>query len=80
MKKLILVFSFLLVTLTSAQAKSDDNVFSKSESQNNDTSKAAASDPGAPGDPVSVDDYIPLFFLGGLGMVIYFANKNKQTV
>ncbi len=52
----------------------DERVKSPEETQNN----ANASFPGAPGEPVPIDDYLILLMIAGFALVIIYT-KNRET-
>ena len=76
MKKVIFLFLIIFSGVFFAQTKTDDNVFKDTENQNN-TSKNTTTDPGAPGDPVPINEYVPFLVLSGMVAIVYY--QKKQT-
>ena len=47
---------------------------------NPNAAPALANDPGNPGDPVPIDDYIPLLLITAVGIIVHAGwRKRKQT-
>jgi hypothetical protein len=82
MHKLILLILFFTFTLGYGQ-NYEDNTFRKSEEtsdKNGGTESALLGGPGDPAnDPVPIDDYIPVLFVVGMGIVVYtYVSGKKQ--
>ena len=85
MKRYIIIAMLMLCGITFAQqsysvSETSDNIFSDSEtlSADNDSEQSQAlNNPGGPGDPVPIDDYIPVLAIAGAALAIYAARKKQ---
>lgn len=79
MKKIILTLTMAVSGLMIAQS---GNVFQDSENSNYnydaDLYQTDATEPGTPGDPVPVDDYLPFLAVAGAALAVY-ALRRKQV-
>ena len=83
MKKIRYLFFILVSFFATAQSgpnpfaeKASDNTFSKVDSapeseQKSNKPQSADSGGGSPGDPLPIDNYIPILVLTAVGMIIY---------
>lgn len=78
MKK-VLIFSIILIGNFGFAQQNSNNVFDNSESntQQNDVQYSTNSEPTGPGDPVPVDNYIPLLIISGIVLTVYATKKKK---
>ncbi len=88
MKKVLILFLFLVYGISFSQYAGNDNRFSQEESNtssrdeikpyepSNNTPQDTGG-PGNPGDPQPIDDYIPLLMITALGTIAYITRKKK---
>lgn len=88
MKKYFLLILMVFSTLSFAQFQ--DNVFEneKRDAQQKPNSSSTESEdgppqrdtqPGGPGEPVPIDDYIPWLLFAGMSIIIYSQRENKKV-
>ncbi len=91
MKKLVFILPLFLFVTAFAQYADSENRFQESEQRqkettenNNSLSNGAAApmatgDPGNPGDPVPINNYIPFLVITAMGIMAYVAVKRKKV-
>ena len=79
MKKIIIALLFSQLMWAQEAYNPNDNVFNKSQAQQNTQADENAADPGANGlggtDTAPINDYIPVLAVIGAGMAVYFGRK-----
>lgn len=70
MKKIVILTTLGFSILTFAK-KSPRKIFVYDKNQN---AYIEAKQPGAPGDPVPIDGYIPILLLAGAGMAVWYGH------
>ena len=92
MKKTLYLFFILISFFSYAQSgpnpfadKESDNAFNRTNAtKDNETEakKDAAFDPGGgnPGDPVPIDNYIPLLVITAVGIMVYHTHQKKKML
>ena len=87
MKKYLTIL--ILFLSLSVFAQEETNPFATSENRNTETPANGESKdsevvvskgPGGPGEPVPINDYIPLLLLAAVGLIVYQVRKQKQSV
>lgn len=86
-KYFIAIFVVILINMATAQEavqnrfeESEHSAAEYTEGKTDATAKGpvTAYGPGNPGEPVPVDDYIPLLLLTGVGIIFYTTYRKKQ--
>ena len=84
MKKILIALLFSQLMWAQEAYTPNDNVFNKSQTQQNMQADENAADPGSGGlggtDTSPIDDYIPALVVVGLGMAVYFSKKKYSVV
>ena len=80
MKKIMITTVLGLVTMgmTKASPIFQNNTTDQQTAAAYEQYQTMGTDPGAPGDPAPIDDYIPALLIAGVGIVLYTANKRKK--
>ena len=87
-KNISLILLFLFTIVFSQHSENRFNQESESAFENpapenrvpQNQGPIVAKNPGAPGEPVFIDDYIPLLVLTALGIIIYKTRKNRNLL
>lgn len=87
-KNISLILLFLFTIVFSQHSENRFNQESESAFENltpenrvpQNQEPVVANGPGGPGEPVSIDDYIPLLVLTALGIIIYKTRKNRNLL
>lgn len=85
MRRLFFIFLMLSFSATFAQFNESDNAFRKAEQPHKEQQSLPPVEPGTegsggnPGDPVPIDQHLPVIFMLAIGGLLYFQYRKLKT-